>query len=156
MATASTVERFLSRHRVAYQVIPHEHTSTALQAARAARIPPRRLAKAVLLEDGEHFVMAVVPSTCHLDVEALSRQLGRHLALAAEPEAREIFADCALGALPALGPAYGLETVWDERLLESPEIYFEAGDHEHLVHVATRDYLGLLENSAHGSFAHPV
>ncbi|HSN71484.1 MAG TPA: YbaK/EbsC family protein [Steroidobacteraceae bacterium] len=156
MATASTVERFLIDHKVPYHVIPHEHSSTSLQAARAAKVPARRLAKAVLLEDGEHFVMAVVPSTCHLDLEELSQQLGRRLALAAEPEAEEIFSDCERGALPALGPAYGLETVWDERLLESPELYFEGGDHEHLVHVATRDYLGLLKDCPRGSFTHPV
>ena len=156
MATASTVERYLVDHRVPYQVIPHEHSSTSLQAARSAKIPARRLAKAVLLEDGEHFVMAIVPSTCHLDVDELSKQLGRHLSLAAEPEAEDIFSDCARGALPALGPAYGLETVWDERLLESPEVYFEAGDHEHIVHVATRDYLNLMKDCKCGSFAHPL
>lgn len=156
MATASTVEKFLVEHNIPFQVIPHEHSSTSLQAARAAKVPARRLAKAVLLEDGEHFMMAVVPSTCHLDVDELSRQLGRHLSLAAEPEVEDIFRDCEKGALPALGPAYGLETVWDERLLESPELYFEGGDHEHLVHVATRDYLHLLKNCPHGSFTNPV
>ena len=55
------------------------------------------------------------------------------------------------GAVPPLGPAYGIESIWDEQLMNEPDLYFELGDHKHLVHVRTRDYLALLENERHGS-----
>jgi Ala-tRNA(Pro) deacylase len=156
MATPPTIESFLTGHRVPFEVIEHEHSSTSLEAAHSAHIPPQRLAKGVLIEDGEHYLMAVVPSSCHVHLGEISRLLGRHIALASESDAGEVFPDCARGAVPALGPAYGLETVWDERLRDTSEVYFEAGDHEHLVRVSTRDFLGLLDGCVHGSITTPA
>jgi len=156
MTTANTVEKYLQDKAVAYDVVPHEHTSSSLQSARSAHVPPEQLAKAVLLEDGEHFLMAVLPSACHLNLADLRRQLGREVGMAAEDEIKDIFNDCALGAVPALGPAYGLETVYEDSLARQPEIFFEAGDHENLVHMQTSDYLSILRGCGHGNFCEPL
>ena len=43
-------------------------------------------------------------------------------------------------ALPALGAAYGIPTIIDQELDAQPEIYFEAGDHEHMVHMTQAEF----------------
>ena len=53
--------------------------------------------------------------------------------LVEEEELTEIFKDCAEGAIPALGEAYGLDVIWDEELMGVEDIYIEAGDHRHLI-----------------------
>jgi Ala-tRNA(Pro) deacylase len=76
--------------------------------------------------------------------------------LATRDEIESVFDDCAFGAVPPLGPAYGIESIWDDELEKEPDLYFELGDHTHLVHLSTRDYLALLGNDRHGSFSEPM
>ena len=81
--------------------------------------------------------------------------MNRNLGLAAESELGNLFFDCEIGALPALGPAYGVETVVDDALAEQPDIYFEAGDHEQLIHVSAETFQALLGDAIrHGHFSH--
>ena len=63
------------------------------------------------------------------------------------------FRDCAVGAVPPLGAAYNIPTVVEDSLLSAPEVWFEAGDHEDLVHVRGAAFLSLLAGARHGSFA---
>jgi Ala-tRNA(Pro) deacylase len=95
----------------------------------------------------------LVPADADVSLAALGRQLGRYgLALATEPETRHLYRDCDLGAIPALGQAFGVETVVDERLDGVPHVYFEAGDHEHLVHLHGAAFRELTEGLVHGHF----
>ena len=48
-----------------------------------------------------------------------------------------------------------LETVVDDLLAEQPDIYFEAGDHEQLIHVSAEVFQMLLgDRIQHGQFSH--
>jgi Ala-tRNA(Pro) deacylase len=156
MATAITVQQFLNDEDLPYEEVRHEPTHTSLQAAKSARIAPRLLAKAVLLEEDGRYVMAIVPTARHLRLSELRRQFGRNFGMATEKTLRNVFRDCVPGAVPALGPAYGLETIWDESVMNGPELYFEAGDHEHLIRMRTDDYLRVVHTCAHGDFTEPV
>jgi len=40
--------------------------------------------------------------------------------------------------------------------MEQPDLYFEAGDHEHLVHLETRELFWLLSECGHGEFSVPL
>ena len=71
-----------------------------------------------------------------------------------ESELADIFKDCEAGAIPATGEPYGLETFWDDSLSEKKDIYFEAGNHEELVHMTREEYLKLVEEKTHGIFSH--
>lgn len=158
MATATTVERYLGSQGVDFDLIAHERASTSLRAARAAAIPPKKLVKGVLLQVEDQYMLAVLPSARHLRLGELRRQLDRDLDMATEHEVAMVFRDCDPGAVPALGPAYGVETIWDESLMsfDDDDLYFEAGDHEHLVHMRARDYMEILRCCAHGRFSTPV
>ena len=155
MATAITVRQFLDHRHLPYEEVAHQRTSTSLQAAKATMIAPRQLAKAVLLEDGAHYVMVILPTARHVRLGDLRHQFGRNFGMATEHSVASIFKDCAPGAVPALGPAYGLETIWDESLVSGLEVYFEAGDHEHLIRMRTSDYLELVRDCPHGIFSEP-
>ena len=155
MAIASTVSNYLAEHDVAYDVLTHPHTATSGESAQAAHVPGTRLAKSVVLEDEQGYLMVVLPSNRQINLGELHRQLNRNLGLATEGELGSLFNDCEIGALPAMGPAYGMETVVDDELAEQSDIYFEAGDHEQLIHVSAETFQTLLGESArHDRFSH--
>jgi Ala-tRNA(Pro) deacylase len=153
MAIAATIKEFLEQRGVQFDLVHHTHTASSMRTAEAAHVPGDRLAKAVLLQDHQGYVLAVLPATRRLDTYALNGLLGRQLALTPEDQVVSQFKDCDAGAIPALGPAYGVETVLDESLAGQPEIYFEAGDHESLVHLRGADFLNLLGNAKRGIFS---
>lgn len=156
MAHAMTVEDFLDRRHLAYEKVSHAHTDSSLDSARAAHVPPERVAKGVLLNADGKYVLAVTRADCHLNLGELERQLQAHVGLATREDLERVFDDCVLGAVPPVGPAYGLESIWDDELVKAPDLYFELGDHTHLVHMSTRDFLALLSNERHGSISDPA
>ena len=147
MAIASSISDYLAEHDVAYDILTHAHTATSGESAQASHVPGARLAKSVVLEDEQGYIMVILPASRRVDLGELHRQLKRNLGLATEGELGKLFADCEIGALPALGPAYGMETVVDTAIAEQPDIYFEAGDHEQLVHVSAEVFQTLLGDS---------
>jgi Ala-tRNA(Pro) deacylase len=98
----------------------------------------------VLVDDGMGYLLAVIPATHRLNLEMLRRTLHRPVELATEGELEDLFPDCEIGAVPPLGSAFGLETVVDQKLMERPEIWFEAGDHEDLVHMSGASFRSLM------------
>lgn len=151
---AKTVVDCLQRGHVSYDIIAHPRTSTARDAAQSVHVPVERVAKAVLLRDGRGYVMAVVPACRYVSVKTLGRKLRRRLSLAREDGLQPIFNDCDLGAIPPLGPAYGVQTAVDDSLVGQPEVYFEGGDHEELIRVSGEQFLTLLREAWYGRFSH--
>ena len=149
MAIAITLKAYLDEHHVEYDMVKHLHSETALEAAHSAHVPSHQVAKAVVLEDEDGYVVSVLPSTNQLDLEWVNETLGRELELAREMELRELFRDCAMGAVPALSNAYGLDVIWDDQLKTASDIYMEAGDHENLVHMRGETFQKLVENLPH-------
>lgn len=159
MTMAQTLRTYLDRHQVPYELVSHRHTATSLRSAGTAHVDPARLAKAVLLEEdreGGRFAIAVLPATHRLQLAEAARQLGRKVHLATESDAARLFKDCEAGAIPAFGPAYGLDTIVDDALLGQPQVHFEAGDHEHLVRMTTQDFLRGMGDCPHGLIGRPA
>lgn len=154
MTIAKTVIDCLQKNHIPYSVVAHVRTGSSRETVDAIRVPPERLAKAVVLRDPGGYVMAVVPGNRHVKVETLSEKLGRHLSLATEDRLAPVFKDCDVGAIPPVGVAYGMETVLDDSLVGQPEIYFEAGDHEELIKVDGEQFLTLMKEARHGQFSH--
>jgi Ala-tRNA(Pro) deacylase len=150
MSIANTVRSYLERHEISYEILEHPHSQTSEQTADAAFIWEDQLAKTVLLEDDGGYVMAVVPASHRLDLAKLQGQLRRPLHLAKENELGPLFPDCELGAVPPLGSAYGIATVYDDRLRSLAGVYFEGGDHRDLIYMGGREFIDLLADSQHG------
>ena len=106
-----------------------------------------------MLEDDAGYVMAVLPADRRVHLGALREQLGRRMGLATEQELGTMFQDCTLGAVPPVGEAYGIETVVDDELSEGGDVYFEAGDHEELVHLPREAFLLLHGQARRGHFS---
>ena len=149
MAIATTLKAYLEDHHVKYDMVKHLHSDTALESAHSAHVPGHQMAKAVVLEDANGYIVSVLPSTNRLDLEWVNESLGRKLEMAHEDELANLFQDCALGAVPALSDAYGLDVIWDEQLTNASEIYIEAGDHENLIHMHGDDFCKLMEDLPH-------
>jgi Ala-tRNA(Pro) deacylase len=98
----------------------------------------------------------VIPSSHHLLLAAICEQTGRKLVLADEDEIREVFKDCDVGAIPPVAMAYGMHTYLDDILLKQPDIYFEAGDHQELVHMNIDQFADLMADAERGHFARRV
>src|SRR5687767_14530431 len=87
------VRRFLDQAGIAYDVVEHQPTYSAIEEARAAREEPRHTAKTLLLHDRGGWRIAVLPANRRLDLERARRLLGgsSHLRLATEEEMRTAF-----------------------------------------------------------------
>lgn len=154
MPVAKTVVSYLQSRQIPYTIVPHRRTMSSRETAEVAHVSAERLAKAVVFWDRQGYLMAVLPGDRHVGVEMLSDKLGRHLELAEESRIAPVFKDCDPGAIPPIGPAYGMETIVDDSLVGQPEIYFEAGDHEDLVCVEGEQFLRMLNQARHGQFSH--
>jgi len=150
MSMAPRIEAHLNKVGVNYSILSHPHSQTSLQSARVARVPASQLAKAVITHDGDNYRLCVIPSTHRLVMSLLNEHTGGNFRLVEEDELESLFEDCELGAVPALGQVYGMPVVWDQRLGEMEEIYFESGDHETLIHLdrgAFMELMGLQEHT---------
>lgn len=152
MGMSNTLRRYLDDKQAQFDMMSHPHTHCSMETAAAAHVPGERLAKSVLLKDDMGYVMAVLPSSRHVAIEELNRSMGRHLHLAEEWELKDLFRDCEPGAIPALGPAYGIRTIMEKCLIDSDDVYFEAGNHEELVHTDMDTFLELMTEADCASF----
>jgi Ala-tRNA(Pro) deacylase len=148
MSLARTVDYALALTRVDFQVLRHHHSSTALGTARTAHVDPKSLAKAVVLKDQIGPLLAVVPASERLDLARLRDALRRPaLDFLPEDQLDQLFFDCEKGAIPPLGPDYRVPTIVDKRLRDANDVYFEAGDHEDLVHVDQTSFRTLMRGA---------
>lgn len=156
MAIATHVKTYLDQHKIPYEVCKHPHSSSSMETAASAHIPMEKLAKAVMFRDEhQHYWMAVIPSRCRAEISSLNLLTNHDLALVQEQELSDLFEDCELGAVPPIGEAYDLPMVWDETLQDEDDIYLEAGDHEHLLHLNRDAFAQLVGKSSHGRFSKP-
>jgi Ala-tRNA(Pro) deacylase len=143
MSSDNRVMTLLEQEQLDYATMTHAEACTAREVATASRVPAREVAKAVVVRDGRgRDLMAVVPASCRLDLEALSRASGRRgLTLATEDEVARLFPDCEPGALPPFGNLYDLPTFVDVCLFEAPDIFFAAGSRREVVGMRVEDYV---------------
>ncbi len=144
MTLAASVVRELADHNTEYELVVHPKSFSSIESANAAHVPEDHIAKGVLLQDHVGYVLAVIPANEWVDLRRLKEELGRDLSIAPEAEVDHHFNDCAPGAIPPLGKAYDLETILDESLTHLSSVYFEGGDHEHLVRLDCDQFNALM------------
>jgi len=152
MAIAPILQRYLDQ-RVTYGVIPHEPTMCSTRTAEICHISGNALAKGIVLRLDRGYMLAVLPASHHIRMQALKDRLGEDVELASEDEATRLFQDCARGAIPAVGDCYSLDVIVDDSIDKAPDIYMEGGDHATLVHMANAQYARLTGDALHGRFS---
>jgi Ala-tRNA(Pro) deacylase len=156
MTISATLQRYLEGRDVGYEVVSHPVTGSSSETAQSAHVSGDRIAKTVVLRDGDEgdgYLLAVVPASHHLSLEMLRSWLGRSVALPSEQEVGQLFPDCDLGAIPPTGDAYGLDVALDEALLGLEQVHFEGGDHRSLVKVGGAQFRDLMAAARHGRFS---
>jgi Ala-tRNA(Pro) deacylase len=153
MSAAPELTRYLTKRGVAYDLVPHDRTMSSMRTAEECQISGDCVAKAVVLLDDNGYFLAVLPASHHLRFAELEEQGHSPCRMATEEEIERLFPDCAVGAVPPLGAAYGLKTVVDDSIAEVPDIYFEGGDHTTLVHMSGPAFDRLLVEAPRGHFS---
>ncbi|VAW81403.1 hypothetical protein MNBD_GAMMA13-1219 [hydrothermal vent metagenome] len=156
MTIAYRVAEYLVEQDADYDILDHPHSATSMETAQLAHVSGNRIAKTVVLGDDRGYLLAVLSANCRVDLGELHRQTNRNLSLATEYELGALFDDCEPGAVPPFGGIYDLDTIVDESLGEQPDIYFEAGDHEKLVHVSSETFEALLGEAQYSEFSRPL
>ncbi len=158
MTIVNTVEAYLKAHNTEYELITHPHTGSSMETAESAHVPGDQLAKGVVLKDGETFLMVVIPSDYHVELDRLNLLLKRELQLAEESSLKSLFPDCELGAVPPIGDAYNIKTLWDpsSSLGTVDEVFFEAGDHRELVCVSGESFHELMASAERMEISHHI
>ena len=154
MSIAAIIQSCLSEHKLGYEMVPHPKTYSSRETAQATHIFEDHIAKAVVVEDAQGYAMVVIPASNWLKLQALKEELDRDFQLADEAALAELFSDCQPGAIPPLGPCYKLETFLDEQLKSLANVYVEAGDHEHLLHLSGEAFQIIFKGVRHGHFSH--
>ena len=153
MAIAETVKNYLTQKSVDYDLVAHPHSGSSHETAEASHVSEDHIAKAVIVKDASGYAMVIVPASNYVEMKHVRRELDRDLELVEEGEFAQLFPDCEPGAVPPLGPAYHIETFLDEALTSLANVYLEAGDHEHLLHVSGENFKALLSGVRHGHYS---
>lgn len=153
MAIAMIVQQYLANREVEYEAVAHPPTQTSMESAQASHVAGERIAKGVVLKAEDGFLLAVLPASHHIRFGHLTKWLDEEVGLATEEEITTLFADCEIGAVPAVGDAYGLEVILDDSVTEQSEVYFEGGDHATLVRLTAGNFRKLVGNVPHTQFS---
>ncbi|MEH6650838.1 MAG: YbaK/EbsC family protein [Motiliproteus sp.] len=157
MSISTRVDAYLTAQNIDYETLKHANTNSSLGTSIAANITPDMIAKAVLLQDHEgRHLLAVLPADHKLNLQRLGDQLDLDLQLVSERQVYRTFADCAPGAVPAFGPAYNMNSIYDESLQGLKDIYLEAGDHKTLIHLTGEQFSQLMSKTQHSRFSERV
>jgi Ala-tRNA(Pro) deacylase len=156
MSMSTTLRGYLEAQGRPYEVLHHARAVTSMETAQAAHVPGRRVAKSVLIEDEEGYLIAVIPATHRLLFGVMRERFGHRFGLATEREMKTLFTECEAGSLPPFGQVFGLRVVVDDALLDEDDVYCESGDHTELVHVTGSTFRALMNQAEHGRFSSRV
>ena len=158
MAIASKLKKYLKQREIKYEVVTHPHSEYSMETAEKAHVHGDALAKGVLVRDYDGYLLVVLPADYHVELESLHKLLRKDVLLADEAALEEVFSDCEPGAVPPIGMAYGVQTVWDptSSLGKLDEVFFEAGDHETLVRMSGVQFHELMAPAERGEFSHHI
>jgi Ala-tRNA(Pro) deacylase len=144
MPISQTLNTYLDREHVHYDVLAHSEAFRAAEIAHTLQTPEKDMAKVVIVKVRERFVMTVLPARWNVDLRRLRTVCATHqVRLATEDEITGLFPDCEVGAMPPFGNLYGLPVYVDQSLTEDEEIVFQAGTHSDAIRMRYWDFASL-------------
>src|SRR4249919_489458 len=127
MTLASDLRHELDRQQLDYQLNEPRPTESAGDEAVAIGIPPKEVAKTIVLVTGDRYVRAVIPACGHIDLRKVRRLLAdKHARLASEAELVLAYPMYELGAVPPFGVPAGDRVLFDEQLAQRDSVVLEA------------------------------
>ena len=143
---ARSLEKQLAEASIAYEVIEHPRTTTAVAEARVLGLDAHEVAKTVVVTTPDGFVRVVLPASDRVDFGKLREILGtKDVELATEAVLAGAYPEFELGAVPPLTGGDGDRVLVDRRLCEHEWIVLEAGTHEQSLRLRTSDVVELTD-----------
>jgi len=139
------LKKHLDKAGVEYMCLSHPPAFTAQELAHHVKIAGDRVVKTVIIELDGKMAMLVMPATCRIRWDRLTRILDTDfIDLADEQEFQDRFPDCEVGAMPPFGNLFHMSVYCAEALTKQPELAFAAGAHTESIHMKTSDFLELV------------
>ncbi|MFO7893662.1 MAG: YbaK/EbsC family protein [Longimicrobiales bacterium] len=140
------LKQFLEENGVDYETVAHPEAYTAQEAAAAAHIRGKEIAKTVMVKVDGAMAMVVLPATLQVDLERVEDVTGAgSVQLAGEDEFKDLFPTCEPGAMPPFGNLWDLPVFVDRHLREDEQIAFPAGSHHELVRMPYAEFERLVD-----------
>ena len=140
------LKTFLDENGVPYDTVKHQEVYTAQEAAAAAHIPGKDVAKTVMVKIDGDMAMVVLPATYNVSLDRVQSATGAGaVELAGEDEFRDLFPSCEPGAMPPFGNLWDMPVFVDNHLREDERIAFAAGNHHELVRLPYSDFERLVD-----------
>jgi Ala-tRNA(Pro) deacylase len=153
MKIAERISRLMGEEKVTFELIDAAVTTST---PRGERLPEAKLAKAVLLKHRGGYLLAVTPYRNEVDPNAVEMMTGHRCEPASADEIPSVFDDCRIEAVPPMGDVYGVPTLVHDSLMLADDVYFEAGDPQHLVHVDREGFCRLMGDARGGNICRPA
>ncbi|UCD24768.1 MAG: YbaK/EbsC family protein [Gemmatimonadota bacterium] len=139
------LKEFLDSNNIKYVTISHSPAYTAQAIAASAHVSGKELAKTVMVKVDGKMAMAVLPASYQVDFDLMKETVGaKNIELASEPEFKDLFPECEVGAMPPFGNLYDMPVFAAAKLAEDDEIAFNAGSHTELIKLSYKDFERLV------------
>jgi Ala-tRNA(Pro) deacylase len=136
------LRELLTRERVRFEVIRHREALTTQEQAGSGHVPGCRLAKVVIVRDGQGYAMVVLSATAELDLSELRRRTRRYdLAVASEDDFQRLSTGCEIDAMPPFGGIFGLPVFLDRAFAMRGEMVFASRTHREEVSMSMGEYV---------------
>lgn len=128
MSIAASLQQYLQRNGIAFQLHPHAPESSLSKLGLALGIEPSQIAVPVLLQSARKAsLMAVMPLSHSLDLDRVAALLRREFHYMDDAAIAAWFPDVVPGAEPPVPEAYALPAIIDRNLMKVPRVFFRAG-----------------------------
>ncbi|MDG9858046.1 aminoacyl-tRNA deacylase and HDOD domain-containing protein [Pseudomonas nitroreducens] len=118
----------------------------------ASTLSAARRVQASLLEDAVGTLLVLFPQSQLLDLNRLAELTGRKLVAVKPDRLERMLGKHQLGRLPALPPLTSSPCLYDERLLQEPQLLIESGTPGTLLEIPTASFRSLLEKASAARF----
>jgi Ala-tRNA(Pro) deacylase len=136
---------YLKASGIRYSWSMHRSAETAIETAKAEKMPAHEFAKVVVYFCETGFGMAVVPGDRLVDLCEIGYLLGvSYIRFARENEMTELFPDCEQGAMPPFGDVFRMPVLVDAETAKNKFITFNIGSHRDAVRMNFEDYRALV------------
>lgn len=145
---ATALTEVLDSAGIQYEVIPHAHSETAADEARALGLPLDGVAKTLVLETAAGNIRAVLPASERISTAKLAELLDeRRKGIQMVPEAtlRSDYPEFEFGAVPPVGGARRDRVIVDTHVADHDSIVLEAGSHDDSIRIATADLIRVAD-----------
>jgi Ala-tRNA(Pro) deacylase len=153
MKCRERLEQYLRENGAGFEVMTHSQAFTMQEVAAALHVPGKQVAKVVIVCADKEMAMLVLPAPYRLNIDLVRGLTGaKKVRLAKEKEFKDLFPDCATGAMPPFGNLYDLPVYVDGSMAEEGEMVFRIGTHRETMKIAYADFARLAQPKV-GDFA---